>query len=121
MRLLAKGLVILAALFSVVLLAGDVNIGTVPARWADLISALPLLAVGLSFVVMQWIIRPQRTELFRNLLLAATFILWGAVQLMTKNVLAKKLGDLVIALYVVDLAWPIVAKLNSENKPANYD
>jgi hypothetical protein len=78
---------------------------------AEAISALPLLAVGLSYILVQLIVRPKTPELFRNLLLAATFMLWGAVQLMRQNHLSKVLGDVVIALYVIDLAWTIFASI----------
>jgi len=69
-------------------------------------------AVGLSFAIAQPIVRPRRLELLKNLLLAATFLLWGAVQLMPQNLVSKKLGDVVIALYVTDLAWTVMAGLN---------
>lgn len=114
---LAMGLVVLAVVSSVVLLASDANIGHAPARWAAVISALPLLTVGVSYLLIQLIVRPQRTELLKHLLLAATFLLWGAVQLMTQNLLSKRLGDVVIALYVTDLVWTILAGLNPMRKP----
>ena len=94
----------LAVISSVALLASDSKILQVPGRRAALISALPLLAVGFSFLILQPILRPKWAELFKNLLLAATFLLWGAVQLMTQNLASKTLGDVVIALYVTDLA-----------------
>ena len=84
---LAIGLVVLAIVFSIGLLASDI-IGVASRLPAATISALPLLAVGLSF------------------------LLWGIVQLMAHNLLSKKLGDVVIALYVVDLAWTILARMN---------
>lgn len=76
------------------------------------ISAVPLLLIGVSFLVAQLILRPRWTDLLKNILLAATFILWSVVQLMEQNSLSKKLGDVVIALYVVDLAWVILASVD---------
>ena len=108
---LAIGLVVLAIVFSIGLLASDI-IGVASRLPAATISALPLLAVGLSFLIVQSMIRPRWTELLKNILLAATFLLWGIVQLMAHNLLSKKLGDVVIALYVVDLAWTILARMN---------
>jgi hypothetical protein len=108
---LAMALILLAAISSVALLASDSKILEVPGRRAAVISALPLLAVGFSFLILQPIFRPQWTELFKNLLLAATFLLWGAVQLMTRNLASKTLGHVVIALYVTDLAWTILARV----------
>jgi hypothetical protein len=113
---LAMALILLAAISSVALLASDSKILEVPGRRAAVISALPLLAVGFSFLILQPILRPKWAELFKNLLLAATFLLWGAVQLMTRNVASKTLGDVVIALYVTDLAWTILARVRVMGK-----
>jgi hypothetical protein len=46
--------------------------------------------------------------LLKNALLAATFLLWGAIQLMPQNATSMRLGNVVIALYVVDLAWVVL-------------
>ncbi len=79
-------------------------------------SAVPLLAVGLSFLLVQPMIRPRWTGLLKNVLIAVTFLLWGVVQLMSQNPLSKRLGDLVIALYVVDLAWTILDRVNTTGR-----
>jgi hypothetical protein len=79
--------------------------GNLPRFWATAISAAPLLLVGASFLILQPLLRLGRLELLKNVLLAATFLLWGAVQLMPQNALTVRLGNLVIALYVLDLAW----------------
>ena len=47
--------------------------------------------------------RPRPLELFKRVMLAAAFLLWGIVQLMPAGNLASELGNLVIALYVIDL------------------
>jgi hypothetical protein len=116
---LAMGLVILAVFSSIVLLASDSNIGGSLGRWTAVVSAVPLLAVGSSFLIFQLIARPRRVKLLKNVLLAATFLLWGAVQLMSQHPLAKKLGDLVIALYVAELAWTILAGVKPVRKPVD--
>lgn len=77
------------------------------------VSAGPLMMVGVAFLIAQMAVRPRQTELLKNLLLAATFLLWGVVQLMPQNNLSTRLGNLVIALYVLDLAWAILAKLGA--------
>src|ERR1022692_2659136 len=108
LRWLAIALVGLAVASSIGLLGLDARIGVARGLSAAAISAVPLLAVGLSFLVVQAMVRPRWTELLKNLLLAATFLLWGVVQFMTQSVLSKRLGDIVIALYVADLAWTIL-------------
>ena len=67
------------------------------------LSSLPLLLAGFSYLLLQAILRPQPLELLKRLMLAAAFLLWGAVQLMPAGGLAAELGNVVIALYVVDL------------------
>ncbi len=67
------------------------------------LSALPLLLAGSSYIVLQGILRPRRLELLKRLMLGTAFLLWGVVQLMPVSDLAVELGNVVIALYVVDL------------------
>jgi hypothetical protein len=90
------------------LLFGDAKLGNLPRFPAAVISAAPLLLVGAAFLIMQPIIRPRWSELLKNILLAATFLLWGVVQLMPQDSMSKRLGNVVIALYVLDLAWVIL-------------
>jgi len=49
----------------------------------------------------------------KRLLLGSAFLLWGIVQLMPPSVVATDLGDLVIALYVLDLGITIQAELRA--------
>lgn len=67
------------------------------------LSALPLLLAGSSYLVLQAILRPRPLELLKRLMLGAAFLLWGVVQLLPASGLATELGNVVIALYVVDL------------------
>ena len=55
-------------------------------------------------------------EAMKNMLLAATFLLWGFVQLMSQSEWSRKLGDLVIALFVMDLAWTIFDRVNEARR-----
>jgi hypothetical protein len=106
-------LVLLAVVSGLLLLAKDAGIAALRTLPSSEVSAAPLLLVGVAFLIAQLIIRPSLADLLKNILLAATFLVWGAVQLMPLNAVSTRLGDLVIALYVVDLAWAIVAKLYS--------
>jgi hypothetical protein len=116
LRWVAIALVGLAVASTLGLLVRDARTGVARGLSAAVISAVPLLAVGLSFLVVQAMVRPRWTELLKNLLLAATFLLWGGVQLMTQSVSSKRLGDVVVALYVVDLAWTILARVKFTGK-----
>jgi hypothetical protein len=86
---------------------GKVFLAMAPRAWALLghapLSALPLLLVGGSYIALQGLLRPAPIELVKRLLLGSAFVLWGIVQLMPPSIVATNLGDLVIALYVLDL------------------
>ena len=86
-----------------------------PRAWALLghapLSAMPLILAGGSYIALQGLLRPPPTELVKRLLLGSAFLLWGIVQLMPPSVLATDLGDLVIALYVLDLGMIIQGEL----------
>jgi hypothetical protein len=108
MRWISYGLTILALAAGAALLLADAKPGILPHLPAAAISSAPLLLVGTAFLILQPVIRPRWMELFKNALLAATFLLWGAIQFMPRNVVSLRLGNVVIALYVVDLAWVIL-------------
>jgi hypothetical protein len=105
------GLAIASLAASLGLLIGDSGIDTPAGLSMAAISAAPLFLAGVSFLVAQYFVRPSRAELLKNVLLAATFWLWGAVQLMPQNTMSRRLGNLVIALYVLDLAWATLGKV----------
>ncbi len=108
LRWISYGLAILALAAGIALLIGDAILRTLPRLPAAAISAAPLLLVGASFLIMQPIIRPRFAELLKNVLLAATFLLWGVIQLIPRNAMSVRLGNVVIALYVLDLAWVVL-------------
>jgi hypothetical protein len=108
LRWISYVLAVLALAAGIGLLIGDAKIWTPPGLSAAVISAAPLLLVGASFLILQPIIRPRLGEFLKNALLAATFLLWGAIQLMPRNATSMRLGNVVIALYVLDLAWVVL-------------
>jgi peptidoglycan/LPS O-acetylase OafA/YrhL len=107
---------VLALAAGAALLIADTRIWQVSSNAVSTISAAPLLLAGVSFLLVQPVIRPRPSELTKNLLLAATFLLWGAIQLMPQNELARRLGNVVVVLYVLDLAWVVLALRDSNGK-----
>jgi hypothetical protein len=105
-------LVGLALAFSSALLAKDTGMRSLPRLPLHVISAVSLLLVGVAFLMLHLKIQPRSKDLLKNLLLAGTFILWGIVQLMPQNVLSMRLGNVVVALFVLDLAWAILVSLS---------
>jgi hypothetical protein len=116
LRWISYGLSILALTAGAVLLLADEGIGPLPRIQAAVISAAPLLLVGTAFLTMQPLIRPRLVELLKNALLAVTFLLWGGIQFMPQNATSLRLGNVVIALYVLDLAWVILGSKVSVKK-----
>jgi hypothetical protein len=108
LRWISYGMAVLALAASIALLTGDAKLGILSRLPAAAISSAPLLLVGTAFLILQPILRPRFMELLKNALLAATFLLWGAIQLMPQNTMSIRLGNVVIALYVLDLAWVIL-------------
>lgn len=106
LRWISCGLSVLALLAgAVLLLPGAQSAGWIP---PVVVSAAPLLLVGVAFLSLQPVLRPRASELLKNVLLALTFLLWGGLQFLPQNALSAWLGNLVIVLYVVDLAWVIL-------------
>ena len=112
LRWFSYGLAVLGLAAGLALLIGDLGMRTLFPLSAGARSAAPLLLVGTSFLFVQPVLRPRLLELLKNVLLAATFLLWGIVQLMPQNAMSARLGNVVIALYVLDLAWVILGTAN---------
>ena len=79
------------------------------------VSAAPLLLIGLAYLALQPLVRPGPLELLKRVLLGTAFILWGIDQLLPSGRLATVLGDVVIALYVLDLGLIIRDHLRRED------
>jgi hypothetical protein len=77
----------------------------VPAEVHAYLSSLPLALAGLGYILLQIQLKPPRRIFGKRLVLAASFLLWAVVQLLTPGRLAVFLGDVVIAAYVLDLFW----------------
>ncbi|HTC63076.1 MAG TPA: hypothetical protein VK709_09555 [Candidatus Saccharimonadales bacterium] len=113
-RSISVVLAIAALAASAGLLISDAKLWSPPGASSAAISAAPLLLIGIAFLFMQPVIRPRSSELMKNVLLAGTFLLWGAIQLMPQNHLAERLGNVVIVLYVMDLAWTNFSSTNPQ-------
>ncbi len=75
------------------------------------LSAVPLLLIGVASLGFQVLTRPKLLDVCRALLVSLAFILWGIDQMLSPGWQATTLGDVVIVLYVIDLAWMMGAVL----------
>lgn len=105
-------LVVLAVVFGCALLIDDARISNIPRFPAGALSAISLLLAGGALVLVQSVMTFQPKEFLKNVLLAATFILWGIIQLIPQSTLSTRLGNLVVALFVLDVAWAILISIN---------
>jgi hypothetical protein len=88
----------------------------VPAEVHPFLSSFPLAIAGLGYTLLQVHLKPPRLILLKRLVLAAAFLLWAVVQLLSPGRLAVFLGDAVIAAYVLDLFWIMQDQGESEIK-----
>jgi hypothetical protein len=106
-----RHVIALLAIFAVVASAVLLGVDGFPAlatRWGHApASAAPLILIGTAYLLMSALAHVSPLDLLKRLLLAAAFILWGIDQLMTPGPLARLIGDVVITLYVFDLALMI--------------
>jgi hypothetical protein len=81
------------------------------------LSALPLLLAGASYIILQALLWPRPLEMLKRLMLGSAFVLWGITQLMPAGPLTTELGNVVIALYVIDLG--LIIRTDLRTMPAN--
>jgi len=109
-------LVLLALSSAILLLAQDAGSGLFQAVPRSSLSAAPLLLIGSAFLITQITSLTARHALLKDVVLAGTFLLWGIVQLIPSGNLSLLLGNVVIALFVLDLAWAVMLKVRTEGR-----
>lgn len=82
-----------------------------PARAHDVLGALPLALIAVTYLLYQAVRRPRPAELLKAVVLAAAFLLWAANQFWPRASSATLWNDLAIALFVLDVflvvaGWP---------------
>ncbi|GCE11499.1 hypothetical protein [Tengunoibacter tsumagoiensis] len=110
LTLSTRSLAILALLAGVILLGYDLSFAT---SAHALISATPLLLIGVASLAFLLILRPRPLDLLKALIVSVAFILWGVDQLLPAGWWATTLGDIVIVLYVIDLGWMLLSQRNA--------
>ena len=93
------------------LIAWDAYPRAFPARAHDLLGALPLALIAVTYLLYQAVRRPRPAELGKAIILAAAFLLWAANQFWPKASSATLWNDFAIALFVFDVflvvaGWP---------------
>lgn len=113
------GLTVTALVGGALVLGLDLWPGFLSSRAHRLISAAPLLAVAVGYLVLQLRLRPRPHELLKRALLSLAFIFWSASQLAPATGWAPVANDLAIALFVLDLGLIIWGELRAEKTAEN--
>jgi hypothetical protein len=100
------------------LLVWDASPRLFPARAHDVLGALPLTVVALSYLVYQAVRRVSLLEFAKTVLCALAFIFWALNQLLPEHPQATLFNDIAVAAFVVDLVlvmlgWPPPARLSA--------
>ena len=77
--------------------------------------ALPLILIGLSYISFQLSAERGRSERAKGLLLGLAFVLWGTEQLLPPSAWVTVMDNLVITIFVVDLALIIIEHLKRKD------
>ncbi len=91
------------------LLLWDVAPNVFPARAHDVLGALPLTLIAITYLIYQTVQKPRTGELLKAVLLATAFILWAANQFWPESSRATLFNDLAIALFVLDVFLIVVS------------
>ena len=80
-------------------------------------SAITLLCIGLASLGFQFVVRPKRLALLKALIVSAAFTFLGyRSAFFPREEIATTLGDVVIALYVLDLRWIMIDRLIQQGR-----
>jgi hypothetical protein len=90
------------------LIVWDVNPALFPARAHNVLAAIPLVLIAISYLVYQTAHRPPAKEFAKAMLLAIAFLFWAANQLWPDLPQATLFNDIAVALFVLDVFLVIV-------------
>jgi hypothetical protein len=84
----------------------------------DVLGALPLALIAVTYLIYQFVAKPNAAELLKAVLLAAAFLLWAANQFWPNSQRATLFNDLAIAFFVLDLFLVVVGWPGGSAAPA---
>ena len=70
-------------------------------------SAFPLIGIGLSYLLLQFTIPRSRAQRWLSIAVSGAFIIWGAEQFVPAPRIATLMDDIVVFLFVTELAFVI--------------
>ena len=109
----------LTLLSVVLLLIWDAFPKAFPPRAHDVLGALPLALIAVTYLIYQFVAKPNAAELLKALLLAGAFLLWSANQFWPNSQRATLFNDLAIAFFVLDVVLVVVGWPRNADAEAN--
>ncbi len=111
---LALTLAVCALVSGTLLLLLDIFSNFPAHRFHAAASAVPLILIGLSWLCLHPGIRVHPIQFLKRLIAAVAFVLWGVDQMLPPGWLASTVGDVVIALFVLDMALIVRGELTDD-------
>ncbi len=111
---LTIALALCALISGVLLLLLDGFASFTSSRFHGVASAAPLIFIGLSWLCLHPGTGVNLIQFLKRLIAAVAFVLWGIDQMLPAGRLASTVGDVVIALFVLDLALIIRGELTED-------
>ena len=111
LRTLSRVALVAAFASAAVILGLDAARGLQPEFSWRMKSAIPLICIGVSYAFLQITRRQLWVEFWLSMGVSMAFILWGAEQFVGNARVAMVMDDLVVFLFVLDLAVVIWGRL----------
>lgn len=111
---LALALAVCALASGALLLVLDILSNFPTHRFHAATSAVPLILIGLSWLCLHPGIGVHPIQFVKRLIAAVAFVLWGIDQVLPPGWWASTVGDVVIALLVLDMALIVRGELTDD-------
>lgn len=98
-----------------VLWVSDAQNRLLPTPSHQRLGAFPLILIGISYISFQLCGKRQLAERAKGILLGLAFLFWGSEQLLLPSAWVTAMDNLVITIFVVDLALIIMEHLKRKD------
>jgi hypothetical protein len=76
------------------------------------LDAWPLMAIGLSYIVLQLASKQKTGDRIKNIFLGVAFLFWGGEQLLPPSRIVTLLDEGAVTIFVVDLSFIIWGRIS---------
>lgn len=107
---------LLSAVALVVLHLLSLSSGPLPAPLRNFKSAVPLIAIGFSYISLIATVRRTLPQRLLGFAVGTAFILWGAEQFLHNQTIISMIDDFVVFLFVFDLSLVVRSHLRAASR-----